>query len=132
MGKEPRIEGAATWFCPDCWQEINPEARTCSRCGSDLAKQHRVDYQAKLIRALEHRLADRRLIAARVLGQIGGTRAVRALIKLAEREDDPYAAAEAVKALARIGGPQATMYLQTATEHRSALVRHAARKATTT
>jgi len=124
------LESAATWFCPDCSHEVNPEAQTCPLCGSDLAKQQRVDYETKLIRALEHRMADRRLIAARVLGQIGGTRAVRALIELAERGDDPYASAEAVRALARIGGRQATEYLKKANAHPSAVVRHAARKAT--
>lgn len=124
------MASAGTWFCPDCWSEVHPEARTCPQCGSDLANQQRVDYEAKLIRALEHRMADRRLIAARVLGQIGGRRAVRALIKVAEREDDPYAAAEAVRALARIGGQEAAAYLRKASEHRSALVRDAARKAT--
>lgn len=126
------MESAGTWFCPDCWQEVNPEDRTCPHCGSDLAKQQRADYEAKLIRALEHRLTGRRLIAARVLGQIGGKRAVRALIGLAERDDDPYAGAEAVKALARIGGSEARAYLNKATQHRSAVVRHAARKAITT
>jgi len=124
------MQRGSTWFCPDCWQEVTPEERTCPACGTDLGKHERADYEAKLIRALEHRMADRRLIAARVLGQIGGTRAVRALIKLAERGDDPYASAEAVRALSRIGGRQATAYLRKANDHPSAVVRHAARKAT--
>jgi HEAT repeat protein len=124
------MERGSTWFCPDCWQEVNPEERICPACGSDLGKHKRADYEAELIRALEHRMADRRLIASRVLGQIGGTRAVRALIKLVERGDDPYAAAEAVRALARIGGHQASEYLKKANAHPSAVVRHAARKAT--
>ena len=123
------MEKAGTWFCPNCWYEVTPDERTCPHCASDLAKLHRVDYESKLIQALDHRLADRRLIAARVLGQIGGTRAVRALIKLAQRDGDPYASAEAVRALACIGGSEATAYLQKAAQHRSVVVRHAARKA---
>lgn len=125
------METAGTWFCPDCWYEVTPDERTCPHCGGDLARLHRVDYESKLIQALDHRLADRRLIAARVLGQIGGIRAVRALIKVAERDGDPYASAEAVRALARIGGSEATAYLEKAGQHRSVVVRHAARKATT-
>ncbi len=131
-GKHSRTERSATWICQNCRHEINPDAKTCPNCGSDLAKQHRVDYEAKLIRPLEHRLDDRGLIAARVLGQIGGIRAVRALIKLAKRDGDPYASAEAVRALARNGGSEATAYLERAGQHRSAVVRHAARKAPTT
>ena len=126
------METAGTWFCPSCWYEVAPDARTCPHCASDLAKLHRVDYESKLIQALDHRLADRRLIAARVLGQLGGTRAVRALIKLAERDGDPYASAEAVRALARIGGSEATAYLHKAANHRSAVVRHAAPEAAST
>lgn len=124
------METAATWFCPDCWQEVTPDQQTCPHCGSDLAGQQRADYETKLIRALEHRMADRRLVAARVLGQIGGIRAVRALIKLAERDGDPYASAEAVRSLARIGGQEAKAYLRKASQHQSAVVRDAARKAT--
>jgi HEAT repeat protein len=114
------LESAATWFCPDCWREVNPEAQTCPLCSSDLAKQQRVDYETKLIRALEHRMADRRLIAARILGQIGGTRAVRALIKLLERGDDPYASAESVRALSRIGGHQLSFYVNSTSSVASA------------
>jgi HEAT repeat protein len=123
------MEGPATWFCPQCWSDIPSGEETCPRCGADLAALEKTDYESKLIRALEHRMADRRLIAARVLGQIRSPKAVPALIKLADRGDDPYAAAEAVSALARIDDAKAREYLLKASRHPSAVVRQAAREA---
>lgn len=123
------MEGPATWFCPQCWSEIARGEETCARCGADVAALSRADYESKLIRALQHRMADRRLIAARVLGQIRSSKAVPALIKLAERSDDPYAAAEAVSALARIDDAAAREYVRKARRHPSAVVRQAASQA---
>jgi HEAT repeat protein len=123
------MESPATWFCPQCWSEIARGEKTCPRCGAGLEALDSASYESKLIQALEHRMADRRLIAAHVLGQIGLSSAVPALIKLAERGDDPYRAAEAVSALARIGGPEAEAFLLNATRQPSVLVRQAAREA---
>lgn len=123
------MERGATWFCPNCWSEISLGIKTCPNCSADLSSLDQADYESKLIAALEHRMADRRLVAARVLGEIRATEAVPALIKLAERDNDPYSSAEAVRALARIGGAEATAYLHRAADHRSAVVRHAARRA---
>jgi anti-sigma factor RsiW len=92
------------WYCPDCFAEVEERTPHCPRCGADLANPAR-DFEEQLIRALDHPLPDRQLLAAQVLGQRGARKAVPRLIGIVERADDPYLVAEATVALARIGDP---------------------------
>jgi MFS family permease len=90
------------WYCLECFAEVGNDDRRCAACGADLMAQDREHFGRKLVRALGHRLSDRRILAARALGARGDPEAVPALIRAAE-DDDPYVAAEAVRALASIG-----------------------------
>jgi HEAT repeat protein len=63
-------------------------------------------FEAALIGALRHRLHDRRLVAAHILGARRVAAAVPALIAAAGDGDDPYLAAEAARALVAIGAPE--------------------------
>ena len=90
------------WFCPSCFAELPETVGTCLQCGVDLAGWSR-DFEAALVRALNHPLHDRRLLAARVLGRRRAVAAVPALISVAKDSSDPYLAAEATRALVAIG-----------------------------
>jgi HEAT repeat protein len=90
------------WYCLECFAEVGNDDRRCAACGADLTAQDRDHFGRKLVRARGHRLSDRRILAARALGVRGDPEAVPALIRAAE-DDDPYVAAEAVRALASIG-----------------------------
>lgn len=92
------------WYCPDCFAEVAREAARCPRCGADLANPGR-DYEQSLIKALRHPLPDRQLLAAQVLGARRARQAVPRLIEVIQETRDPYLAAEAITALARIGDP---------------------------
>jgi len=92
------------WYCPDCFAEVAPDAARCPRCDADLSEPDG-DFEQRLIRALRHPLSDRRLLAAQILGARQARRAVPPLIEAAQQPHDPYLAAEAVTALARIGDP---------------------------
>jgi HEAT repeat protein len=84
-------------------------------------------YEQKLIRALDHRLPDRRVIAAKVLGAIRSRAALPRLVELASGDPDPYVQAEAAGALAAIE-PEHPL-VRELSEHGPALTRAAVRGA---
>lgn len=90
-----------TWFCPDCFAEIDPEVERCPSCGAPNVTDGRT-YEQKLVRALDHHLSDRRLLAARILGTLRSRAAVPRLAEVAMDANDPYLAAEAARSLALI------------------------------
>ncbi|GBC86539.1 hypothetical protein HRbin12_00532 [bacterium HR12] len=90
-----------TWFCPSCFAEVDRAAARCPVCGARLDVDER-SYEEKLIAALSHRLHDRRLIAAELLGRLGSRAATPRLAELATDDGDPYLQAAAARALARI------------------------------
>lgn len=90
-----------TWFCPDCFTEVDPKAERCPSCGSSTDPDDRT-YEQKLVRALDHHLSDRRRLAARILGVIRSQAAVPRLAEAALDPADPYVAAEAARSLALI------------------------------
>jgi HEAT repeat protein len=90
-----------TWFCPECFAEVDAGAERCPACGSLTDADDRT-YEEKLMRALHHHLSDRRLLAARILGAIRSRGAVPELAEAAADRTDPYVAAEAARSLALI------------------------------
>lgn len=88
-------------FCLECFAECGPGDEVCPSCGADLDPSDR-SYEQKLILALAHRLPDRRLMAARILGRLRSRAAVPTLERLALEGDDPYLQAEAAHALQAI------------------------------
>ena len=116
------------FFCPDCWREVEPGARECPGCGAALADLDGQSYERKLIAALAHPLPDRQMLAARILGQLRSQAAVSELEKVVEFSPDPYLAAEAVTALARIGGNAATKAVKRAERDERVVVRAAAKR----
>lgn len=115
------------WYCPDCFAEVERHCLRCPRCGVDLTHRTR-DFEGDLIKALRHPLADRRLLAAQILGVRRSRRAVAALIDAAAN-NDPYLAAEAVTALGLIGDPDGLEVVRRAAELGPAVPRAAARRA---
>jgi HEAT repeat protein len=115
------------WYCPACFAEVGSQTAPCPRCG-DLGDTA-IDFEESLIRALGHPLPDRRLLAAQVLGQRRARGAVPGLIAAVEQGDDPYLAAEAVVALARIGDPGGLAIVDQMAREGPAVARAAARAA---
>ncbi|MFN2489249.1 MAG: HEAT repeat domain-containing protein [Actinomycetota bacterium] len=99
-----------TWFCPECFHEVDELERICPRCGADISEER--TYEQRLVNALKHRLADRQLLAAQILSSIGTDAAVEPLAEAARQRRDPYLAGEAIHALASIGTESALRELE--------------------
>ncbi len=90
-----------TWFCLECFAQVDERAQRCPACGSETSPSGRT-YDDMLIRALAHRLGDRRMLAAEILGRRRTAAATEALARVALERADPYLQAAAARALAAI------------------------------
>jgi len=100
-----------TYLCPICWNEIG-RGEFCPQCGSDLRAVDDVDYEAKLIRALQHPEPTTPRRVAEILGKRRSKAAVPPLIDLGLSTSDPYVQEAVVVALGRIGDPRAQVCLE--------------------
>lgn len=116
-----------TWFCPECFEVVAESAARCPSCGAATADPR--TYEEKLVSALRHPLPDRQLLAARILGLIRSQAAVGPLADAARQTQDPYLAAEAVRALARITTPKALAIVRSIARGGPVVARAAARSA---
>jgi len=116
------------WFCPLCSAEVQRSIIACPVCGADLKATDAASYEQKLIWALDHRLPDRRLMAARILGERRSRAAATRLTELVGEDVDPYLKAEAIRALGCLGDPEALQVVRDAAVHGVAIVRAAARE----
>jgi hypothetical protein len=113
-----------TRVCPSCYALNAWERTTCARCGSALDTPR--DFDAGLLWALDHPDTATAILAAQLLAQRHGVRAIRPLGRLLSNQGDPYRAAAAARALrAFAGDPIADGYLAAARDHPSVLVRRA-------
>lgn len=95
----------AQHYCPRCWEEVAADAAVCPGCGLMLADAAAWSYDERLVNALDHRLPDRRLTAARILGERRHVAAVPRLVEILRSDPDVYLRAEAAVALVRIADP---------------------------
>lgn len=91
-------------FCWHCYGDNEAAAGPCRHCGESIEAPPRMSYADQLVWALDHPLSERRMIAARVLGQRHERRAVPKLRELAVGTADPYLAAASLHALVAICG----------------------------
>lgn len=82
-----------------CFAEVPPHAARCATCGAPTAPER--SYEQQLLATLSHRLPDRRLLAAELLGRLRSRAGIPRLAELALDATDPYLQA-AAWALARI------------------------------
>jgi hypothetical protein len=117
-----------TWFCPECFEEVGEGDSGCAACGAEVGEDQRT-YEQKLIAALRHRLPDRQVLAAKILGLLRSEKAVPHLGRLARQLRDPYLGAEAVVALGHIRTAAALAILEQVASRGPAVARKAARRA---
>ena len=112
-----------TFYCPNCWQIINENEKTCLHCGYELESFSRQDYKDKLLAALHHTIPERRMIAAQILGNLKIQQAVPEFKKILEEERENYYLLRAILiALAKIDHPERIEIIKKAAHHPSGLV----------
>lgn len=116
-----------TYYCWSCYAPAQTASGQCEHCGGRIEAPREADYPDLLVWALDHPLAERRLVAAQALGKRREARAEGRLRELVWTRDDPYLAAAAVQALVAVVGRQAcTDLLTQLVEHGPAPVRRTA------
>lgn len=116
-----------TYYCPACWHEIAGTETHCPNCGFELAQDQALSFEEKLLRSLEHPVAEKRLLAIQILGDLGSQAALPGLENLLEKETkDIYALRETLVALSKIQGPRSRALLQKATQHPFQIIRQLA------
>jgi len=114
-----------TFFCPYCWKEVPAEVSVCPYCGADLQEFSKLSYEEKLLHALNHPVRESRLLAIRLLGQLGSHKALPHFERLLWAEMDVYVVQEVLLALARLATDESHALLtDAATRHPLPLVRH--------
>ncbi|MBN1366031.1 MAG: hypothetical protein JW976_14585 [Syntrophaceae bacterium] len=116
-----------SFFCPNCWKEVNDKADQCAYCGYDLKEYKNLSYEKKLINALYHPVRENRMMAAQVLGDIKSKDAVPVFKKIIETQDDYYFIKEILLALKKIGGTESRNMILHLKTHKSNLIRRAAK-----
>lgn len=118
-----------TFFCPQCWNPIPPEAKTCPHCGVRLADTDAKPFTEKLRSALRHPVPETAIRAAWILGETREASAVADLIRVLETSPDGFLTEAAAEALGRIGDPSALPALEFAAVSGPLRVRRASRLA---
>ena len=118
-----------TYYCPACWSEIADSESYCPVCGFELTEDKALTFEEKLLRTMEHPVAEKRYLAIQILGELGSQAALPGLEKLLDTEvNDIYALRETLAALSKIQGPRSRELLQKASHHPYPLIRQLAER----
>lgn len=102
-----------TFYCPNCWSEIDPKLKVCPHCGENQEALSEEVYDEKLIRALHHPEPMTPIRAAYILGERRVKRAVSVLEKTIEENSDPYLVQACIVAIGKIGLAESVVFLNT-------------------
>jgi hypothetical protein len=118
-----------TFYCPKCWEIVEKTDRRCPHCGFDLTEFNQLAFEDKLLAALHHSVAERKMMAAQILGNIGSLRALPVFFDLVTQPEMDYFFMRAVLlAAAKIDHPDRDVILQKASEHPSELIANLAKE----
>lgn len=117
----------ATFFCPNCWHEIEYGSQHCQECGYDISQDNQNSYEEKLIAALSHPVHESRLIAAQVLGELHSIKALKHFARILKRNRSDYFFSHAIlEALQKIPHPDSQRIVEEARHNSIALIRQEA------
>ena len=101
-----------TYFCPQCWRELDAQATVCPYCGYDLAAYEQLPFEQKLLRAVRHPVQDNRIVAIQSLGRMRSEAAVVVFASVLASEESFFVIREIAFALAQIGNEQSRELLE--------------------
>jgi hypothetical protein len=87
------------WFCPYCWKEIQENDKICPYCKVDVSFFTQLDYDDKLILALNNPITQNRMVVIEILGKRKTKKAACKLCKMLFDKRDTYELIEIAKAL---------------------------------
>ena len=93
-----------TYYCWHCYGKNRRASGRCEHCGEEIPAPAGASFEERLLWALGHPLAERRLAAVHALGT-RRTEAASGPLRELVSDPDPYLAAAALEALVRIDGP---------------------------
>lgn len=112
-----------TYYCPKCWRVVEEGQRVCPSCGYLLDDFTHLDFDDKLIAALHHSVAERKIMAAQVLGIRRCKRALPEFKKVLGSDENNYFFLRAILlAVLKIDDPDCEEILARATKHNSELI----------
>lgn len=117
------------YFCPACWSQISSKDTVCPNCEYNLAEYHKMDYEYKLLMALEHPIKEWRKNTVHVIGLKRLEEAVPYLDIMIDKENDPFILMEIVDTLKKIGTISTIPLLEKLSLHKYVLVKNKARQA---
>ena len=117
-----------TYFCPNCWRELNAQTRMCPYCGYDLAVYEQLPFEQKLLRAVSHPVQDNCIVAIQSLGRMRSEAAVPVFAKVLRTEESFYVIREIARALAQIGSVPGRELLEELCLHKLPMVRRLAQE----
>ncbi|MBE7546737.1 hypothetical protein KsCSTR_07810 [Candidatus Kuenenia stuttgartiensis] len=100
-----------TFYCPECWKEINAVEETCPFCNADILKYEGMDYEKKLINALRHTEPETVLRAVYIVGRLKSEKAVKPLITLFKKTDSTFLKIAILNTLWEIGIPTSVEFI---------------------
>ncbi|MCX7738612.1 MAG: hypothetical protein N2Z80_04265 [Hydrogenothermaceae bacterium] len=116
------------FFCPACWSQIGSSDQVCPNCGFDLEEFHKMEYEYKILMALEHPVKEWRKNTVYVIGLKRLEEAVPYLDIMIDKESDPFILIEIVDTLKKIGTISVLPLLEKLSIHKYALVRNKAKQ----
>jgi hypothetical protein len=78
------------WFCPYCWGEVDERDKVYPHCGADLKGFSSLDYDQKLILALDCPITQSRIFVIEVLRRRKTQRAVSKLCRMLFEDRDTF------------------------------------------
>ncbi len=91
-----------TFYCSNCWKEIDEQIIICPNCGADQEKLDKESYVEKLIRSLNHPEPSTPVRVAGILAQLKAKDAVPPMLEKLKTEKDPFIIFAIVDALLKI------------------------------
>lgn len=95
-----------TYYCINCWREIDKDLSTCPHCGYDLKQASENSFTDKLIKAINHPEPETPIRAASILGDLKVKEAVQPLLLKLNSQKDPFIIEAFVTAILKIDPSQ--------------------------
>ncbi len=93
-----------TYYCPNCWNEIQKGNDSCPHCGTKQSLLRQEPFEKKLIRSLNHPEPKTVVRAINILGILKSKEALTRLYEILQTGKDPFIISEAVKSILKIDG----------------------------